>query len=357
MQLMINTLEETRATLLLASRFLAEHAALLPASEPDADEAPAEHKGAPSINGPGHKIELTDGTKIDLGSGATVSHESIGDASVTHVSVPPGTSAPTAPPAPSNVLPFVVPPAPSPNPSVATNAATPPVSGTPASAPAAGNGATTPTTGAGATAVEYDSAGLAWDERIHQTTRKKKSDGTWMLKRRVDAALVEQVTKELLARKGVPSVADGAPLANIPAPPSGLFVPPPPPAEPAKDPNAVFGPPTGDAPGAAAAVTLPPTGLPVQPPATVASVPPPPASASVPNVPNGAGMAAPAAPNPLRDFVMKCSRLTSGGMITKEQQDAALQQAGVPSMAALAQMQHLIPNADYFVSKAAGLVA
>lgn len=362
MQLMINTNEETRETLLLASRFLAEHAQLLPAADATpvrcngtncgsttaglhSAECFAEHEERTSINGPGNKIELTDGTRIDLTPGATVSHASVGDMSETRVTVPAGTSG-------SNILPFVVPPAPA---NTVANAAS-----TSPAAPSAGAVGT-----AASVTVEYDSAGLSHDARIHQEGRGKKKDGTWMLKRRVDAKLVEEVTKELLARKGTPNTTLGAP------PPPAGFVPPPGPGmttvnapmPPPLDPTAAFGPAPGGAPAAAAAVPLPggpvveahgvPGAVFVPPPGPMAGLPPPPASVPVSQMPTGAA----SAPNPLRDFVMKCSRLTSSGMITKEQQDAALQSAGIPSMQSLPTMQHLIPQADYFISKAAGLVA
>lgn len=351
MQLMIDLKDETHHTLLLAAEFLRQHAALLPPQNQHFEE-PRAATPAPGINGPSHKIEL-----------------------VPDVTVPAGTS---------NVLPFIVPPAPGAAPAtsilhapamasfvppaptttqinvspVTTTVPPPPPFVPPASvpaappvgAPAAGSSSAPP---AAPGSVDVDTAGLQWDARIHQEGRSKKKDGTWMLKRRIDPALVEAVTKELIAAKG--AVTAPAPAATGAAPP-----PPPPPSAPAQDPNAVFALTPGSVPPAAAAVALPPAlslpgSVPPLAPAPGVPVPPAPASASIPPVSNG--VPPPPAASPLRDFVMKCARLVSSGIITKEQQDAAIQQAGAPSMQHLGSAQHLIPAADYYVSKAAGLVA
>jgi hypothetical protein len=76
----------------------------------------------------------------------------------------------------------------------------------------------------GGQGVEVDSAGIPWDERIHQASRnKKKGDGTWMLKRGLDPNVAQAVTAELLARKnggpgpGLPAVAN-LPVSLPPAP-------------------------------------------------------------------------------------------------------------------------------------------
>jgi len=51
-----------------------------------------------------------------------------------------------------------------------------------------------------APAVDLDSSGLPWDERIHASTKSKLQNGTWKGKRGVDSTLVVQVEAELRAR-------------------------------------------------------------------------------------------------------------------------------------------------------------
>jgi len=46
-------------------------------------------------------------------------------------------------------------------------------------------------------AVQVDSAGYPWDERIHSSSQAINADGTWRLKRGVDLVLVTQVREEL----------------------------------------------------------------------------------------------------------------------------------------------------------------
>lgn len=173
-----------------------------------------------------------------------------------------------------------------------------------------------------ATLDEFDSSGLAWDARIHQENRNKKKDGTWMLKRRIEAALVEEVTKELIARKKF-NVASG-----IPTP----------------------------APSAPASVGVTSAAPPFVPPAPATGIPSDDIDVEIPADPNSvfAAVPAPAAPpappaapvNKLREFIMKCSKLTTSGQLTSEQINAAVQQVGAPSMQALGSMQHLIDAAN-----------
>lgn len=86
--------------------------------------------------------------------------------------------------------------------------------------------------------TEVDSQGIPWDERIHSSSKKKKGDGTWILKRGVDHTLAQTITAQLVAAKlpvvdqpsaaiqttGVASVA-GNPLVSLP--PALLSMPPP----------------------------------------------------------------------------------------------------------------------------------
>jgi hypothetical protein len=72
-----------------------------------------------------------------------------------------------------------------------------------------------PTTGA----AVLDKNGLPWDDRIHAGSRVKVADGSWRIKRGVDAALVTQVEAELKALMGIPTAVavPPAPIAETPA--------------------------------------------------------------------------------------------------------------------------------------------
>lgn len=87
--------------------------------------------------------------------------------------------------------------------------------------------------------VEYDSAGLPWDARIHNKGRTKKKDGTWKLQKGLDPIVAQTVVAELAAKRvSTP--------ATLPLPPS--FEPR------TMPPDPVLG-----------ASPLPPTGGPLQP--------------------------------------------------------------------------------------------
>lgn len=132
-----------------------------------------------------------------------------------------------------------------------------------------------------APAVDLDSKGLPWDERIHASTKSKIASGEWKAKRGADAALIATVEAELRARvvqsaiplpiaapgaASVPSVmtngpaylAEGAATGGSTSTPAGM------------DPAAVFG-------GAVVSTPLPPVALPV-----ASSVPAPTAAPSEP---------------------------------------------------------------------------
>lgn len=64
--------------------------------------------------------------------------------------------------------------------------------------------------------VKRDSAGVPWDARIHAGTQTTKQDGTWKLKKGVDAAIVATVLAEI----GAVKAADVAPL--VPAAPAAV---------------------------------------------------------------------------------------------------------------------------------------
>lgn len=59
---------------------------------------------------------------------------------------------------------------------------------------------------------EFDSSGLAWDERIHSKQKGQTNDGKWRKQRGVDENYYKQVEAELRARYGSP-VAAPAPVA------------------------------------------------------------------------------------------------------------------------------------------------
>lgn len=78
-------------------------------------------------------------------------------------------------------------------------------------------------------ALEFDSAGIPWDARVHQTAKGKKTDETWKVKKGMDAAVVATIMAEL--RAAYPKIAPAA--VNLAPPPPLTQVAPPPPADPA----------------------------------------------------------------------------------------------------------------------------
>lgn len=63
---------------------------------------------------------------------------------------------------------------------------------------------------------EFDSSGLAWDERIHSAQRGTTNDGRWRKRRNVDDAVYNAVEAELRARYG--QVAQPTPVAPVAQP-------------------------------------------------------------------------------------------------------------------------------------------
>lgn len=74
-------------------------------------------------------------------------------------------------------------------------------------------------------AVEFDSKGLPWDERLHSSKKTKNADGSFKRKKGVDDATFEKIAAELRARSGAQAVSPGANSA-IPPPPPNLAPPP-----------------------------------------------------------------------------------------------------------------------------------
>lgn len=175
---------------------------------------------------------------------------------------------------------------------------TPAAAAVPQSAPAA----TAPGAAPPNQAPEFDSAGVPFDERIHQKKRGKKTDGSWKLQKGIDPAVVQSVISELSAsgKMQQPGAASSAPN-----PPSAASV-------------------FGKSPLPAGAEAPPP------PPAANPAPPPPPASDAMPTV-------------TFRTLVAKCAAATKAGKLQPQQIAAICQQHGAPTLMALNSMAHLIP--------------
>lgn len=74
---------------------------------------------------------------------------------------------------------------------------------------------------------QFDSSGLAWDERIHSAQRGTTNDGRWRKRRNVDDAVYNAVEAELRARYGKPaSVTASSEVVAMPTPPMPVPVMP-----------------------------------------------------------------------------------------------------------------------------------
>lgn len=72
---------------------------------------------------------------------------------------------------------------------------------------------------------EFDSSGLAWDERIHSKQKGQTNDGKWRKQRGVDENYYKQVEAELRARYGSPVATPALVVAPMPvAAPMGEVV-------------------------------------------------------------------------------------------------------------------------------------
>jgi hypothetical protein len=164
------------------------------------------------------------------------------------------------------------------------------------SAPAA-NGAAAAGAPSGVVSAEFDSAGMQYDDRIHQKAKGKKKDGTWKLIKGVDTALVQSVTAELAARK-------------------------------------------------ASSVSLPPSGNSVPVPPVSGAVPPAPSGVSTPTANGGSSVPVPPAPavgsvgaSPYRALIDKITELTKASKIAPAKVMEVCQSHGAPSLMALSGMQ------------------
>lgn len=172
---------------------------------------------------------------------------------------------------------------------------------TPASVPSAVS--TIGTAAASAPPLEFDSAGVPWDARIHQVTKgKKKTEGTWKLKKGLDASIAAAVLAEISPKPG--AVAPVVPPVTVPA--SGSV--------------------------SAALVPAVP-GVPVPPGPSVLSGGLPGAVPSVP-VPDGTAAGA-VPPNPIQQFhsmMKKINDALAAQTITNAQVQAAHAGQGLPQL-------------------------
>ena len=76
--------------------------------------------------------------------------------------------------------------------------------------------------------VQVDSRGMAWDERIHASTKTCKANGEWKNKRGVDKDLLAQVEAELLGYTGndPESENDTVSIPEVPAATPPVVTPP-----------------------------------------------------------------------------------------------------------------------------------
>lgn len=286
-QLMIDILAETPEALDLAAEFLKTHAALRRASE-----VPTGTPAAPFV------------------PAAPIAPTATAAASSTPSPILAPAVAPEAPPAPSNVLPFVQ-PAPMSAPSVATAG----TSASPIAPPAPiSNGATaSPGASVAPLADEYDSAGVPWDARIHQKGKSVKKDKTWKLQKGIADAVVSAVMQELAAR-----------IRKTPAAPPA--------------------PETPVAAGAVAPVTLPPVPILGTPQAPLA--PPAPGQVAAPPAPAAQAETVAPALDPYRALIRKVTDARTAKRCTAEEVTACAAAAGVPSLQALNAMPHLISTVE-----------
>lgn len=160
-----------------------------------------------------------------------------------------------------------------------------------------------PQTSAQTQPPEYDSAGVPFDERIHQKKRGKKTDGSWKLQKGIDPAVVQSVISELSASGkmqalGSTSTAAAPMTSSAPSPAAGVF---------------------GKSP------------LPASAP--VDAPPPPPPSDAMPTT-------------TFRALVAKCAAATKAGKMTPQEVQQVCQQHGAPTLMSLNTMAHLIPDVE-----------
>ena len=322
MQLLVDTTQETPASLRFIAATLCQLADLMVPAEP-----PASSINGPSLpivlhaHGPAAPIDpvplaapVIDPAQQDPAAVFGRANLYVGKIHENVIGVPMGTNFPqpaatltqTAPPAPAN-LPESAPPAPMMTPATALSATVAPAAPS-AVAPAAVNDTLTPptpSTGLVVTAGAVDKNGMAWDAKVHSESKALNADGTWRFRRNLDAA----VKAAYLA-----SIAGAAPL--IPVAPMAPAAPPAPEASPA-------------------------------PTAPVAPQPPVPgmgAETAVP-VPDGVSLGVPNAPQPpavpaqalgFRDFMSAVNKALAAGRMTQDQLITACKAVNLDGITALA---------------------
>lgn len=202
--------------------------------------------------------------------------------------------------------------------------------------------------------LRYDSAGMPWDERIHNKAATKKKDGTYKLKKNLDPQILETVTRELQASGMIRGIGPtSTPVTVGASAPVSLPDVPPPPVQ-AQTQNVVPFPPfpgQGQTPGQAQAQT-PGQGQTqaqgsdqAQAPVSLSpAMPVPPASnVGVSNTAN-AGVVPPS--SDFRSLIAKITKARQENKLSAEQVNACVAQAGAPSLQLLASMPHLIGEVD-----------
>jgi hypothetical protein len=320
MQLLIDSLQETPASLRFAASVLAQLADLMvPIELTRDDKLPPTEAQIPSINGPSAPIVLHTHTETARVGEAEhmvtdtfhtdpaavfgrVAAASMLKAAIVPAGTPDAPLAPVAPLPPAAVSAPIAPAVPT---AVASDVA----NGTP-TIPAA-------STESVITAGAVDKNGMPWDAKVHSESKALNADGTWRFRRNLDAG----VKAAYLA-----GIGGAAPL--MPAPPANLAVT-------AMVQAGLLGTPAT----AGALPVAPPPPAPEAPPAPVAPQPP---SASVP-VPNGVPLGVPNTAQPailphlgFRDFMSAVNKALTTGRLTQDQLTTACRAANVEGITSLA---------------------
>lgn len=169
------------------------------------------------------------------------------------------------------------------------------------------------------TGIEVDKNGLPWDGRIHSSARSKVADGSWKMRRGVEADFVTGIENELRQTMGV---------APVPVAPSPLTPPP----------ATVFSQPAAPAP---VAVPVAPVEVPAPP---LASIAPAPVAAPV---------ASAATPMNFAKLMSLITAAFAAKTLDQATINTAVQSAGLPSLPMLAAR----PDMVAVVADKLGLVA
>lgn len=244
------------------------------------------------------------------------------------------TMAPFVPPAPTiapaNALPVTT---------IAAGGATLPSATTATATTVLTNAPSAPVNGATVLSADVDSVGLSWDERIHSSSKAKKGDGTWKIKRGLVEGVAQTVTAELMAAK-MNATAPGVPVAPVagatnstvtlpPASPTGL-VP-------------IFVPTAPTVPVSAVPVFSGPAGLPGASPGLPVGISPVSAQGAPGGADPGNGAVPPAPVSPVTRFREMMAKISAGlgsKAITQDNVKTAHEAVG------LAQLQQAVLHPD-----------